>query len=363
MIKVLHVVPSLGSGGIESLLYNYYVNMDKSIIKFDFIVHGNEIGIFEKKFLELGSEVFHIPSRKDSFIRNYREMKKIIKENKYDVVHSHLEHMSFIPMYLSKKYKVNKRITHTHLSYQENLIRRIINKPLKYIAKKKANIYYGCSSDALMNFFGKKFKYGEVLSNAIDKDKFTYSSKYRKEIRKKLLINDEILIGNIGRFTNQKNHLFLIDIFYEITKINNNTKLVLIGEGPLEKEIKNKINYYRLDENIIFIKPTMDINKYMSAFDIFLFPSIYEGLGIVLIESQAATLKTFASDKVIPKETDISKHIEYIDLSLGAKEWARIVMSADYYERNNANDFIDETGFNIQTEVKFLLKKYGAHDD
>lgn len=358
MIKVLHVVASLGSGGVESLLYNYYLNMKEEKVRFDFIVHGDEKGIFEEEFKKIGSKIFHVPPRKKSFIRNIKAIKKIIKDNEYDVVHSHLEHMSFIPLYYAKKYKVPVRVAHTHLSYQDKLITKLIKKPLYFLVKKMGNVFLGCSKDAISNSFGKKFKKASVLYNAIDKDKFTFNADSRRIIRKKYELDNKTVIGNVGRFTNQKNPLFLIEIFHEINKIDRETKLVMIGEGPLNQEINEKIKRLNLMNDVIIIEPVLNVNEFMSAFDIFIFPSIYEGLGIVLIEAQSMNLSCFASEKVIPIETKISSNVEYISLDNPAKEWAEIIVNKKLPNRLGNNDFVDKHNYNIKAEANKLIEKY-----
>lgn len=363
MIKILHVVSFLGSGGVEALLYNYYKNFDKEKIKFDFIVHGDEEGIFEEKFKKMGSHIYHVTPRSKNPLKNIMEFKKIIKDSKYDIIHSHLEHMSFIPLYFAKKNSINTRISHAHLSNQnyKSATKYTFIKLLKKISKRYTTHFFGCSQDAIVELFGEKtaLSNSKIVKNAIDIDYFTYNLKIREAVRKELNLENNFVVGHIGRFTDQKNHFFLIEIFKELLKINKNAKLLLIGEGPLEESIKSKVEDYGIQNQVIFLGVGKDINKFMNAFDVFVFPSNYEGLGIVLIEAQACALQSFTSEKVVPKEAKVSSYLKYLSLSEDSSFWANSIndYAEGYIRRDNKNE-LRNAGYDIEQQAKILQKFY-----
>ena len=227
--------------------------------------------------------------------------------------------------------------------------------------KKYATDYFACSYLAGEWLFGKNnIKNGKVkvIHNAVNYDRFKYDEKIRKEIRKEFKIKDnELLFGNVGRFIVQKNHTFLIDIFKEIHKKNKNTKLILVGIGEKEEEIKEKVKRLDLDNFVIFAGFRKDVNKIMQAMDVFLLPSICEGLPIVGVEAQAAGIPSFASKDVVTSEAKISKVFNFISLDKKAEEWADIILNSDL-TRKDTKDELKKAGYFIEDSAKELVDFY-----
>lgn len=363
MIRVLHIVPALIGGGVENLLLNYYSHMDRDKFKFDFIVHGENIGVLESTFESLNSKIYHIPTKHESFFKNLKAMKQIIMDGNYDVVHAHQGTVGVFPMYYAKKAGVKVRITHSHIAYvKKNFFEKIIDIILLPFLKRYSTHWFACGLDAGRFLWGDKaVEKGKVIvmKNAIEIDKFTFNADLRNRKRKKLGVNDKFVIGNVGRFSYQKNHEFLIKVFSEIYKINNNAILLLVGGGELEGDIREQVKNLGLSEAVKFLGIRNDVHELLQAMDVFLLPSRYEGLGIVYIEAQAAGLVTFGSDVVVPKEAKVTDLMYFIPLEKPAEYWAQKVLEhSDGYERRNTSEKIEKCGFDIRKEAKKLEEIY-----
>lgn len=222
MIKVLHIVPFLDSGGIENLLLSYYKNMSREEIRFDFIVHGEFIGSLELDFKQMNSKVYHIPTKRQDMKKNLSLMKKVISNGNYDVVHSHQGIVSVFPMYYAKKFNVKKRITHSHTtSAENNKLQKIMNLLFSPFLKRYTTDFFACGVDAGNYLWGKRIVENNklfVMKNSIDLKKFIFNRATRDKLRRELNIEDKFVIGTVGRLTHQKNHKFLIEVFNEIYK-------------------------------------------------------------------------------------------------------------------------------------------------
>lgn len=364
MIKILHIVSALDSGGVESMLVNYYENMRRDDIKFDFITHDLKIGMIEKQLIDMNSEVYHVVSKKENFLKNYNQMRKIIKNGNYDIVHCHQNFSSAIPLYIAKRNKTKVRIAHSHCT-QDAVVNRenLLNKFLRRIILKNANYLFACSQDA-GNFLFKNNNNFITIRNAINLKRFSFNNKNRNEIRNRYKIQkNDILIGNIGRFCIHKNQIFLLEIFKVLHSKNKNVKLMLIGEGELKDEIQKKIKKEKIEEYVTIVSPTKDIEKYYSAMDLFILPSISEGFGMALIEAQANGLKCITSLDVIPKETVITdKQVTFISLEKLADFWAKKIEEIIHNEIFNIDNlrvpsFINNN-YNIENEAIKLEKIY-----
>lgn len=360
-IRVAHIMGKMISGGVESVVMNYYKNIDKTKVQFDFIVDEDSTHIPLEEIEGMGGKVIIVPPYQN--IRSYvKSLKQIFKNENYKIVHSHLNALSIIPLYAAKKSNVSVRIAHSHSTtnkkeWKKNLIKNI----LKMFSKIYPTNYFSCSELAGRWLFGNKlYNSGQVkvLNNAIDLDRFDYNEEIRSEMRKKLDIEDRFVIGHVGRFVKQKNHLKLINIFYEIYKKDNNAVLILIGDGPLLPVIKEKVENLLINENVIFLGIREDINELMQAMDVFLFPSLYEGLGMVLIEAQSIGIPCITSTEV-PKEAKITGIIEFLSLDKEDTYWANKVLEKKMsYIRKSYGQEVSLSGYNIKQEAKNLEKKY-----
>lgn len=310
MKKVLNILSALDSGGVETMITNYYYHFPKNDIIFDFAVHEEKVGLLENNLRKYGSKIIHLTPKHKGILKNFKELWNLINKADYDAVYCHQNFSSFLPLIVAKFKGIKVRIVHSH---GINEIKGIYGFISKLLIKLNATHFFSCSEEASRCLFGKKwnelYPNRVMIRNAIDVKKFKFSKYNREILRKKLNINDRICILHVGRFTPEKNHKFLIDIMSKLSY--NNYCLVLIGEGNLKDEIQKYADSKNL-KNIIFLDPINDIEKYYSMADLFLFPSVAEGFGIVSLEAQANCLPVLASNN-IPKNTNFGL-IEYIPL-------------------------------------------------
>lgn len=360
-IRIAHIVGKWVGGGVESVVMNYYKHIDHKKIQFDFICDEDSSNIPYEEIELLGGKVILIPPYQ-KVIKYQKELQKVLKEGKYKIVHSHINALSVFPLYAAKKLGIPVRIAHSHSTTNKSeWVKNLLKQVLRRFSKFYATEFFACTEHAGRWLFGNKtFEQGKVfiVNNAIDLDKFKYNEEIRELKRKELGIdNKTLVISHIGRFVKQKNHDYIIDIFYEVYKKNSKVVLILVGQGPLEDKIKDKVNKLGLDKVVLFLGQRDDVNEMYQAFDIFLFPSLYEGLGIALIEAQCAGCYCLASTEV-PIIAKVTENVEFIKLKNSYKVWRDLILNYKIEERKNLYKTISEAGFNIKNEVKILEEKY-----
>ena len=364
-IRVLQVVTIMNRGGLETMLMNYYRKLDKSKIQFDFMTNRVERGHYDDEMEALGGKIYRLsPIKPGKYNKYFKELDNFFNEHKeYKVVHSHINENSGFVLKAAKKAGIECRIAHSHLSD----LKLDYKYPFRVYARRnlKGNVsdYFACSKRAGEWLFGKDISNSgkvTVLNNAVDTEKFRFNEEVRNNIRRKLDIEGKKVIGHVGRFNPQKNHEFLIDVFNEIYKKDKDIVLLLVGDGYLKEKIEEKVNKLGLDKSVEFLGVREDIPELMQAMDLFLFPSQFEGLAVVMVEAQAAGLKVITSTGVT-KESDITNNVEFIDLSKGAEYWADIVLNSDFKKRDDINLMVKK-GYDSTNNVKWLsdfyLKKY-----
>lgn len=360
-IRIAQIMGKMNSGGVESVVMNYYSHIDKTKVQFDFVVDSDSTIIPIDEIKKYGGRIIIVPPYQN--LPNYIfTLVKIFKKNNYEIVHSNINALSIFPLMSAKIAGVKVRIAHNHsTSNNKEFKKTLIKNILKPFSKVFANRYFACSELAGKWLFGTKFYENgnvKIIKNAIDISKFTFNDEVRKQTRKQMDLEDKFVIGHVGRFMFQKNHDFLIDIFNEVNKVYNNSCLVLIGEGELENNIKQKVNELGLEEKVKFLGVRDDVSNIMQAMDVFVFPSRYEGLGMVAIEAQASGLRTIVSEQ-IPQEAKVTELLEYCNLKQTAKEWANIILQyKDGYFRKNTYNEIQASGYEINEASKCLKELY-----
>lgn len=347
-IKVLYFVDRMLRGGIQSLVIDWVSRFDKEKIQVDFLLldDGNEYEL-ENTLKGMGCMVYKLKGiwikTPVDFIKESKALDNFFeKHHDYKVVHLHSSSKNYMVLKYAKKYGISMRIAHSHnIDFQtKNPLKKIMGNLLKPRLIKYSTDFFACSKIAGEWLFGNKIVNSpkfKVIHNAIDYDKFKFNISYRKEYRKKLNISEsEIVIGHIGRFVNQKNHNFLIDIFYDLFKKNSKYKLLLIGTGKLENKIKKKVQSLGIEKAVIFAGFQSNANKYLQAMDIFVFPSKYEGLGLVLVEAQASGLPCFATSNKIPTEVKINKNFHFLPLQ--KKLWINTILNMDKTRLDSRNE-------------------------
>ena len=314
-------------GGVESVIMNYYRYINKEKIQFDFLCNSSQIA-YEDEIQTLGGRIYKITARKKNYWKFQSELKHFMRENaqKYDALWVNLCSLVNVDYLISaKKYGIKKRIIHCHNSANDA---GILKGVIHFINKKRipflATDFWSCSKDAASWFFSKeiiesnKFK---IVPNAIDVEKFKPNKILRNKIRTELNLNNLKVIGHVGRFHFQKNHTFLIDIFDNIVKKDDDYRLLLVGQGELYPIIKEKVKNKGLSEKVIFYGVRTDVEKIYQAMDIFILPSIFEGLGVVALEAQACLLPCLLADTV-PLTVRINDNTAFLSLNKGAVLWA-----------------------------------------
>lgn len=368
-VKVLYFVDRLLRGGIQTFVYENIKHMDRNKVQIDFLLldDGNKYEM-EDDLKELGCNIYKLKGMWINKVTDFFKYGKMLdeffsKNNDYKVVHLHSSSKNYLVLKYAKKYNIKVRIAHSHnIDFQtKNILKKLMGDFLKIPLKRYATDYFACSEIAGEWLFGKKIVKSDkfkVVHNAVDLEKFKFNNEIREKIRKELNVDsDTLLIGHVGRFTQQKNHDFLIDIFNEIHKINQNTKLLLIGTGIKENEIKEKVKNLNLQNSVIFEGFKTNVAEYMFAMDIFLFPSKFEGLGLVLIEAQATGLPCYTSKDVVPTEAKVSNLLEFISLADSSVEWAKIIFT-NTNKRLDCSDSIKAANYDILQTSNFLYKVY-----
>lgn len=361
-IRVAQIIGKWLGGGVESVVMNYYRNIDRSEIQFDFICDEDSTNIPYDEIESLGGKVILIPPYQ-KVIKYHKELKRVLKEGNYKIVHSHINTLSVFSLFAAKCAGVPVRIAHSHsTTNKKEKNKNLMKQLLRPFSKVFATDYMCCSELAGRWLFGdKEYDKGNVylLNNAIDLDKFKYDEVVRREKRKELNIDDDTLvIGHVGRFVEQKNHRFLIDIFNEVHKQNEKSILLLVGQGPLMEEIKEKVKSLGIEDSVKFLGQRNDVSELYQAFDVFCLPSLYEGLPVVGVEAQATGLLCLFSDDMT-KEIKVLESTSFLSLEQSAKEWAEILLkSIENFERKDTTIEFFNNGFDIKMEVKKLIKIY-----
>lgn len=357
-IRIAQVVGKMMNGGVEAVVMNYYRHIDRSKVQFDFIVDEDSTYIPREEIESLGGRIFIIPPYQK--INKYiPALIKLFKENNYKIVHSHINTLSVFPLYAAKKVGVPVRIAHNHSTAAPGEWKKnILKYTLRPFAKVYATHYVACSRYAGEWLFGKKsMERGEVtiFNNAIDLDKFKYDENVRNEVRKEFGLEGKFVIGHVGRFCYQKNQEFLIDVFEEVYKQNPNAVLMLVGDGPDREKIEEKVRQHNLGNCVIFLGNRNDANRLYQAMDVFVFPSRYEGLGMVAVEAQFCGVKTVMSDRV-PDDAKVLDGTLSMALSESTKNWADKILNQENSEKVYSNKYKE---FNILEESSKLTNYYG----
>ncbi|NHM29288.1 glycosyltransferase family 1 protein [Neobacillus terrae] len=358
-IRILHVVVNMNRGGAETLIMNLYRNMDRSKVQFDFLTCRE--GVFDSEIKELGGTIHRIPYIEAGHFGYIRSLNMFFSNNNdYTIVHSHLNKMSGFVVRAAKKHGIPYCISHSHNTSGEG---GILAKSYKWYSgmfiSSNTDYTFACSHTAAKWLFGKSNE-AKLLNNGIELEKFSYSPDIRLLKRRELGISDQLVIGHVGRFTKQKNHKFLIEVFAEFVKRRPDSILLLCGDGVLRKDIENRVIELNIQDKVKFLGVRSDINQLLQAFDIFLFPSLHEGLPVTLIEAQAAGIPCLISDEITNE----------VDLGLGLMEFLQLkskdlwVTKLEKFKVNKIErqtsklKILRDRGYDIKNTAKWLQDFY-----
>lgn len=357
MKKVLVIITTAftSTGGLSTVMLNYYRVIDKSKIRIDFCSTNKIERSLESELLANNSVYYQLPPRKN-ILMYFMDLKKLCVN--YNIVHVNANSATaVIELQAAKQAGVNIRLIHNHTSQTNH---PILNKMLLPLYRKSYTQAIACSEEAGKWLFGNHFT---ILRNAINPKQYAFNKDIRKQIRKSYEIKDEELVfGHVGKFMNAKNHLFLLRVFAMYHRHNKLSKLLLVGDGYLHKDIVDKIKQYQLENSVILTGLRRDVDQLLQAMDIFLFPSIYEGMPLSVIEAQASGLPCVISMNVTAKVC-IGRDVDQLPLELGEFYWFQFVEKRKYtmnrIERCISNyDLITKAGYNIEKEGQNLMKFY-----
>ena len=358
-IRVLQILGIVANGGVEAVIMNYYRHIDKTKIQFDFVVHNDADKNYIREAEKLGAQIYKVIPYNKNIFKFIFNIYQIIKEHHYQIVHCNMNALSGFALFAAYLANAKIRILHNHTTdNKEEKLRSLIKRILRPFAKLLANQYWACSNLAAEWMYGKKAVEENkvtIINNAIDLDKFKFDREKREKIIKELGLENCFVIGHVGRFMKQKNHEFLIDIFDEILKRRENAKLLLIGDGKLRSQIEKKVKDLGISNKVIFLGNRNDVADLYNAMDVFVFPSLYEGLGMVTIEAQVNSLHTIVSTE-IPIEAKISEYIKFISLHQPLKDWCNEIENAKRKELNINDELLKN--FDIKQESKKLENLY-----
>lgn len=361
--RVLQVLTIMNQGGAETMVMNYYRAIDRSKVQFDFLVHRQERGVYDDEIEQLGGRIYRaIPIRPWTYIRYFRWLDAFFTEHQeFVAVHSHIQENSGFVFKYAQKHGLYNCIAHSHiadLGFDYKFLFREFGK--RYV-QKYATRKLSCGEDAGRFLYGER-KFAN-FNNAIDAERFKFSPAIRSEIRKELGVSeDTFILGSVARFGYQKNHAFMLEIMKELSKKHSDCRLLLVGGGEEEQVIRERVSQLNLEQNVLFLGLRKDIYRVLQAFDIFLMPSLFEGLPVSVIEAQAAGLKCVLSD-TIDKKVDLTGNIVFLPLAMGADAWAEKLLEQRQYVRKDTTSFIINAAYDVKSNLETLYSIYLGQPD
>ena len=354
------MIGSLNIGGAQVMIMDLYRRIDRKQIQFDFVVDHVSQLYFGDEVKRLGGQIYFLPNFSGyniaTVIKSWNTFFDVHPE--YKILHSHVRSYASIYIPIAKKHGVTT-IIHSHSTSNGKGLSAMIKKILQYPLRYQADYFMGCSRSAGKWLFGDKVASSKrffVLPNAIDVSKYCYNAATRNEVRKELNIGNEIVYGHVGRFHEAKNHLFLLEVFACIKKIQPGSKLVLVGDGQLKNVIKYRIATLGIADSVIMTGERSDVFRLLQAFDCFLFPSKWEGLPVTVVEAQAAGVPCFLSDS-ITSEVNLSNLVHCLQLNKGATAWANEICKCSLSRQDVENSII-RAGFDINKTTKWINDFY-----
>ncbi len=370
--RVLQVFAIMNRGGAESMIMNYYRNVDRTKIQFDFLVHRKEKAAFDDEIERMGGKIYKLDPINPIFPgAYYQKLREFFKEHtEYSVVHSHTNTFSAFTLKIAKEFNIPCRIAHAHNALEKIKATDLLGskEDIKEVFKKiiklqvKNNIHnatthlFSCGDKAGQWLFGKNSSF-RIMNNAVDAKAFAYNEATRNEYKKKFSLENEFVLGHIGSFTVQKNHSYLLKVFAAVLKKKPNCTLLIIGDGPLRKSLEKEAESLSIAHKVQFLGIRTDIAQLCQLLDVFVFPSLYEGLPVTLIEAQSAGLKIVASDR-ITNEVLLTNDIEFLSIDIDPATWADHILKKVDADRFDHYETIKEKGYDIKNNAELIQNFY-----
>lgn len=354
MIKVLHVLAAMNDGGVEQMIMNYFSVMDREIVQFDFIVHSKRAGMLEQAAESMGAHIYHVPPKTQNVYLYVKEMKRIMLEGQYDIIHCHQGNKSMYPLLIAKMACIPKRIAHAHSAIPaDTLFDKIIKRLETHFTAKYATLLLACSQNSGDNVWkGKEY---QVLRDAVDIRKYEFSGEKRKSLRKELGIENKSVVICVARMVSSKNHKRLLEIIAKMQQEDANIALLLVGSGGLEENIREMVNSLQI-KDVIFAGSRANVGDYLSASDIFVLPTLHEGFGMAFLEAQINGLEIVTTD-VVSQEVRLSDKLHVLPLSATVDDWISTIYR--YLNSERKQEFVREAcEYDIELQEKRLMDIY-----
>lgn len=361
MIRILQVMGGLNRGGAETMVMNFYKAIDRNEVQFDFITHDENKMDYKEEIESMGGKIYVFPKFKGFNILTYRNTwKKFLKNHpEYRILHSHLRSYASIYFPIAKEYGL-KTIIHSHSTSNGNGFKSIVKYLLQIPLASQADYLFACSKEAGEWLYGTEKVKGDnyfLVKNSIDTSKYRYNYNIRKKYRKDLNLENKLVLGHVGRLSRPKNHIFLLKVFKKILEKNSNSVLVIIGDGDLKEEINKNIKDLKLEDKVYMLGSRNDIECLLQAMDVFLFPSLWEGLPVAVIEAQSSGIPCILSDS-ITAEVGLLKNLKYLPIDKGEDIWVDSVLNLDKNRIKEGSEIVSSKGFDIKATSIWLLEFY-----
>ena len=356
----------MNRGGAETMVMNYYRSIDRSRVQFDFMVHRQERGAYDDEIEAMGGRIYRMPPIRPGKFRKYKKaLREFFDEHpEYQILHSHMSELGYYAFKEAKAHGVKCTICHAHNApdfKSETFIEKMkdfMRWRFKHKIRKYTDHMFVCGMDAGKWLFGRHNKRRFVMmNNAVDAQRFRWDENRARMLRQKLRLDDRFVICHVGRFNAQKNHALLIDIFNVIHAQRPDAVLLLAGDGDLEERIRAKVESLGLVDCVQFLGVRSDIDDILLVSDVFLFPSLYEGLPVTLVEAQASGIKCVISDAV-PSDCLITRNIDIVPLEATLGDWANAVLAYVSYRRKDTYASILKNDFDINENAAWLEEFY-----
>ncbi len=350
MKRVLVYGMTQNRGGMESCVMNYFSHFDRSRLMFDFVVDCPDVA-YRDEIEKMGGKIYFIPSRRDGLLSHMKALRRVVKQNGYKTVYFNILSASAV-FSVASVYGLKGvcAVVHSHNNSVGNLSRHEKLRPLlNFVTDKRL----ACSEEAAVFMFGDEHRQDTlIVNNAIDLEAFAFSPALREDVRREFSLGDAFVVGHVGRLCAQKNTLFLLDIFKEVLKKQPDALLLLVGDGEDRQKVEQKIKDLNMEQNVRMTGMRSDVSRLFTGMDVFLLPSLFEGLPVTLIESQAAGLPSFTSVEAVPDAAKVTDDFFFLSLSLPPKEWAEKLLAYKGLERRDNVDHLRGSDYDIHTQAK-----------
>ena len=360
-IRVLNMFTIMDRGGAETMVMNYYRHIDRTKVQFDFLVHREQRGAYDDEIERMGGRIYRMcPVYPQNFSRYKRDLRTFFRAHpEYKIIHSHMSELGYFAFREAERQGVPVRICHAHNAPHGFDAKMIIRTYFKKRMMPYLTHLFMCGEESGKWLYGEKNKTRFImLNNAIDAAVYSFDASKREEMRRQLGLTDELVVGHVGRFNPQKNHAFLLDIFAALLKKEPNAVLLLVGGGEGMPKIQAKAQELGIAEHVRFLGVRSDVADLMQTMDVFVFPSLYEGLPVTMVEAQASDLPCIISDKVPPECILTDGLVNIMPLSANPEAWAEKILSMRAVPRTDRHEEIAAHGFDITTEAVKLQEFY-----